>query len=308
MGRVSAAVTDRQTRFMVGFVPGGGTDTIARAVAEALRADYPGGIIVENRAGAASRVAVDVVKTAPPDGATLLMTPDFSMTVYPHSFRKLSYDPRTDLVAIAPVGVASIVLCAGPMVPAQVRTAAEYLDLCKSDPKMAVFGSPGAGSSFHFAGLMLGKARGVKLTHIGYKGGAASLQDVVSGQIPANVCAAGEALPFLKAGRLRVLGTFGSERDSFIPDVSTMAEQGIPDVSAQVWVGVFAPIKTSPEMVQRTAEALNHVTSGNALTERLQAVGMRPLTMGSSAFDAMVNAERDRWGPIVKESGFTADD
>lgn len=298
----------KPARFIVGFAPGGGTDTIARMTAEVLRADYPAGMLVENKPGAASRIAVDLVKSSEPDGSTLLMTPDFSLTVYPHSFRKLSYDPLKDLVPVATVALAGLALCAGPSVPASVKNPVDYLDWCKANPTKASFGSPGSGSSFHFAGLMLGKARGIELTHVGYKGGAPALQDVVGGQIPANICAIGEAMQFMKAGRLRVLGTFGRERDRFAPDAPTMVESGFKDVVAEAWIAVFAPAKTPADVVNRTMVALNKATSGNALTERLAGYGMRPLTMSSAELGAMLRSDIERWGPVVKASGFTAED
>lgn len=307
-GAVRAAITSKPSKIVVGFAPGGGTDTIARMAADTIRSEYSGGLIVENKPGAASRIAVETVKAAEADGSTLLMTPDFSLTVYPHSFKKLSYDPLKDLVPVAPVALAGIALCAGPMVPASVKTPVDYLEWCKANPKMASFGSPGAGSSFHFAGLMLGKARGVELNHIAYKGGAPALQDVVGGQIPTNICAVGEALQFIKAGRLRVLGTFGTERDRFAPDAPTMVESGFKDVVAQAWVGLLAPAKTPADVVAKTAAVVNKATSGDALTERLAGYGMRPLTMTPAQFGAMLRSDLERWGPVVKASGFTADE
>ena len=303
-----ATVVTKPSRLVVGFTAGGGTDTIARMVADALRPDYPGGLIVENKPGAASRIAVEKVKASEPDGSTLLVTPDFSLTVYPHSFPKLSYDPLKDLVAVAPICIAGMALCVGPAVPATVKTAGEFLDWCKANPKLASFGSPGAGSSFHFAGLMLGKARGVDLTHIAYKGGAPALQDVVGGQISSVVTSIGEASPFVKAGRLRILATFGAERDRFAPDAPTMVESGFKDVVAQAWVGVLAPARTPPDVVQRTMLAVNKAVATPALTEKLAGYSMRPLTMNSAQFDAMLRSDIDRWGPVVKASGFKAED
>ena len=303
-----ATVITKPSRLVVGFTAGGGTDTIARMVADALRPDYPGGMIVENKPGAASRIAVETVKASEPDGSTLLVTPDFPLTVYPHSFPKLSYDPLKDLVPVAPICIAGMALCVGPAVPASVKTAAEFMDWCKANPKQAVFGSPGPGSSFHFAGLMLGKVRGVDMTHIGYKGGAPALQDVVGGQIPSVVTSVGEASPFVKAGRLRILATFGAERDRFAPDAPTMVESGFKDVTAQAWVGVLAPAKTPADVVNRTMLAVNRAVASSALAERLAGYSMRPLMMNTTQFDAMLRSDIDRWGPVVKASGFKAED
>lgn len=307
-GLARATITNKSSRFIVGFAPGGGTDVIARMVADAIRPEYSGGLIVENKPGAASRIAVETVKASVADGSTLLVTPDFALTVYPHSFKKLSYDPLNDLVPVAPICIAGLALCVGPAVPASVKTPEDYLQWCKANPKMAVFGSPGAGSSFHFAGLMLGKARGMDLTHVGYKGGAPALQDVVGGQIPAVVTSVGEAMPFIKGGRLRALATFGAARDRFAPEAPTLAESGFKDVVAEAWVGVLAPAKTPAEIIEKTATALNKATSGDALTERLAGYSMRPLTMTPSQFSAMLRSDLDRWGPVVKASGFTADE
>jgi tripartite-type tricarboxylate transporter receptor subunit TctC len=307
-GLARATITSKPSRFIVGFAPGGGTDVIARMVADAIRPEYPGGLIVENKPGAASRIAVETVKASVADGSTLLVTPDFALTVYPHSFQKLSYDPLNDLVPVAPICIAGMALCVGPAVPASVTTPEAYLQWGKANPKMAAFGSPGAGSSFHFAGLMLGRARGMDLTHVGYKGGAPALQDVVGGQIAAVVTSVGEAMPFIKAGRLRALATFGVERDRFLPNVPTMVESGFKDVVAEAWVGVLAPAKTPADVVAKTTAALNKATAGDALTERLAGYSMRPLTLNSSQFGAMLRSDLDRWGPVVKASGFTADE
>ena len=298
----------KNARFVVGFAPGGGTDTIARMVADSVRPAYPDGLIVENRPGASSRIAVDYVKAAAPDGQTMLVTPDFALTVYPHSFRKLSYDPQKDLVPVATVALAGIALCAGPSVPDSVKNASDYIEWCRSDPKRATFGSPGAGSSFHFAGIMMGRAKGVEMQHVGYKGGAPALQDVMGGQIPVNVCAVGEAIPFLQSGRLRVLGTFGTQRDPFAPEAPTMVESGFKDVVAEAWIGAFMPAKTPRDIVAKAAAALNQATSSGVLTDRLGKYGMKPLTNTPEQLAALLKSDIERWGPVVKASGFTADE
>jgi tripartite-type tricarboxylate transporter receptor subunit TctC len=301
-------VPEQLTRFVVGFAPGGGTDTIARMLADSVRDAFPKGLLVENKPGASSRMAVKIVKDAPADGSMMLVTPDFALTVYPHSFRDLGYDPLKDLVPVATVALAGLALCVGPAVPESVKTPVEFLDWCKANPKQANFGSPGSGSSFHFAGLLLGEAHGVKLTHIGYKGGAPALQDVMGGQIAANVCAVGEAFTFAQAGKLRIIGTFGTERDEFAPEAPTMVESGFKDVVAYAWVGVLAPAKTPAAVVARTASVINEATASGVLTERLAKYSMRPLTRTSEEFGKMIAEDIARWEPVVKASGFTADD
>src|SRR5690606_25044950 len=157
----------RPSRFIVGFEPGGGTDVIARLVAESVRPAFPDGLLVDNKPGASSRIAVNFVKRAEPDGFTMLMTPDFSLTVYPHSFPNLDYEPLTDLAPVAPVAQAGLALCVGPLVPESVNNPVQFLDWCTENPQHASFGSPGAGSSFHFAGLLLASAHGAELVHVG---------------------------------------------------------------------------------------------------------------------------------------------
>lgn len=303
-----AQPSGRPTRFVVGFTPGGGTDTIARMAAESARKAFPNGLIVENKPGASSRIAVDYVKASAPDGLTMLVTPDFSLTVYPHSFPKLSYDPIKDLTPVATISLGGLALCAGPAVPDSVKNPSDYLDWCKANPKLAIFGSPGAGSSFHFAGIMLGRARGIDLMHVGYKGGAPALQDVMGGQIPTNICAIGEAIPFLQSGKLRILGTFGAQRDEFAPEALTMVESGFKEVVAEAWIGAFMPAKTPPEIVAKAAKALNEVTEGRALTERFAKYGMKPLTRTPIQLAALLRSDIERWGPTVRASGFTADE
>ncbi|NLD70237.1 MAG: twin-arginine translocation pathway signal protein [Limnobacter sp.] len=298
----------RPVRWVVGFAPGGGTDTIARMTADTIRDAYPAGLLIENKPGASSRLAVRTVKDAEPDGQTMLVTPDFALTVYPHSFREPGYEPLKDLAPVAPICIGGLALCVGPMVPETVKNPADFLDWCQQNPKLAFFGSPASGSSFHFAGIMLGRAKNVELTHIGYKGGAPALQDVMGGQIASNICAVGEAFPYLQSGKLRAIGTFGTERDEFAPEAPTMVESGFDDVIAYAWVGALAPAATSPQAIARMESALNRATSGDVLTERLAKFCFKPLTMSSDEFRQMIAADIERWGPVVKATGFTADE
>lgn len=294
-------------RLIVGFPPGAGTDIIARLVSDSLRTDYPGAIVVENRVGAGGRLAVNYVKAAPADGQTILVTSDFPLTVYPHSYSNVGYDPKADLNPIAVLGVGNIVLCVGPLVPESVRTVEEYLSWCKKGDKNPTFGSV-SGSSFHFAGLMLGKARGVDLLHVGYRGMAPAVQDTIAGQIPACLVSVTDCLQFHKAGKARILGSFGKERDPFVPDVPTMAEAGFKDVSARVWVGAFAPRGTPQDVVERLNKHMTRYGDAAGAKERLAAMAITPTHQSPAESRQMLHDDLALWGPVIKASGFKADD
>ena len=172
--------------------------------------------IVENRVGAAGRLAVEYVKNAEADGSVMLFTPDFLMTVYPHSFRSLNYDPVRDFTPAATVAKSALCLNIGPAVPAEVKTLADFVQWCKANPKTATYGTTAAGGTPHFAGLMLSQASKVEMTPVHYKGGAPALQDLIGGHVSSSVNPVSEALPFVKAGNIRTLAVTSAGR-SIVP-------------------------------------------------------------------------------------------
>ncbi|MDM0015132.1 tripartite tricarboxylate transporter substrate-binding protein [Variovorax sp. J22P168] len=247
---------------------------MARVLAEAIRPAVPGGIFVESKLGASGRLAVQAPRASDPDGSALLFTPDLALTDYPHSFKKLGYDPIKDLTPVTVYVRSGYAFCAGPAVPASVKNMREYVEWVKANPQSALYGSSGAGTTLHFAGIMLEKATGLILTHVPYKGGALST-DVMGGQIPVSINAVGEALPHYHAGKLRVLGTFGAVRSPFMPEVPTMVESGYKDVVSEAWLAVLMPPQIAtgasdpcrgcPEqgdLVARIARALCQVRDG----------------------------------------------
>jgi len=301
-------VLSKPARIIVPFPAGGGTDVLARIVAEKLRGLYAPAVIVENRVGASGRTGVEAVKNAEPDGATLLFTPDFLLTVYPHSFRKLAYDPLADFAPAAIVARSHLALAAGPAVPASVRSARDYVEWAKSDPRNAFFATTSAGGTPHFVGVMLAQAAGLALSPVHYKGGAPALQDLLGGQIPVSINPVGEVLPYVRSGKIRVLATTGQERSAFLPDVPTLAEAGYREVIVQAWLGILAPARTPPEIIAKLADAVVLAgTSGDA-AESVRKFGMQPAPAGPAPFAATLKADIERWGPIVRASGFTAED
>ena len=294
-------------RIIVGFPPGGGTDVIARIVADKLKVPFASAVIVENKPGAAARASVDFVKNAEPDGRTLLFTPDFPITVYPHSFRTLSYDPLRDLVPVASAAKSMLTYSVGPEVPASVTSLAAFVDWCKANPARAVYATTAAGGTPHFVGVMLANAAGIAMQPVHYRGGAPALQDLIGGHVPASVNPISETLSFAQSGTIRILGVTGSARSPFLPNVPTMREQGF-DVVVEGWLGTFAPAKTSAAIVRALGDAIGSASHAPDMAQSLAKFGNVPAFEPPEQFAATVRADLERWGPVVKASGFVAVD
>jgi tripartite-type tricarboxylate transporter receptor subunit TctC len=295
-------------RIIVPFPAGGGTDVLARIVGEKLRGGYASTVIVENRVGASGRVGVEAVKSADPDGGTILFIPDFLMTVYPHSFRKLSYDPLADFAPVAIVARSGLALSAGPALPAHINKLQDYVAWAKADAKNAFFATTSAGGTPHFVGVMLARDAGITLSPVHYKGGAPALQDLMGGQIPVSVNPVGEVLPYVKSGKLRVLATTGRQRSKFLPDTPTLVESGFPQIVVEPWLGFFAPAKTPADTVSRLAAAIGEAMKSPDTVQSFEKFGNEAVVGTPAAMATTLKTDLARWQPIVKASGFTAED
>lgn len=295
-------------RVVVPFPPGGGTDVLARLIADKMRGVYAPTITVENRPGAAGRIAVDHVKSSDADGSVLLFTPDFLMTVYPHSYKKLSYDPLRDFVPVATIAKSQLALCAGPGLPESVKTVTDFVRWCKANPGKGSYGTTAAGATPHFVGVMFARAAQLDLLAVHYKGGAPALQDLLGGQIPVSINPIGEILPFLQSGKIRILATTGAVRSRFVPDAPTFVESGLKDVVADLWLGYLAPAKTPADTVQRLSAALGEALKSEDVTLSFSKFGSEVSFVPAAPFAQLVRTDTERWGPIVKASGFTAED
>ncbi|MSQ51854.1 MAG: extra-cytoplasmic solute receptor [Betaproteobacteria bacterium] len=303
-----AQPANKPVRVIVGFAAGGGTDISARFMAEKLRGVYASTVIVENRVGAASRIAVEHVKNSDPDGTTLLFTPDFPMVVYPHSYKKLDYDPVRDFIAAAPISRTNLVVSVGPAVPESVKSVADFVQWARTNPKGAFFATTAAGATPHFTGVMLSRAAGIELTPVHYKGGGPAMQDLVGGQVPMSVNPVSEALPNANARRIRVIATTGAERSNFFPDVPTMVESGYKDVVVIGYTGFYMPAKTPPQIVAKFNGAVSGLLKTEEMRQSLAKLGANAFSATSEEFGQIIRRELERWGPIVKASGFTAED
>jgi tripartite-type tricarboxylate transporter receptor subunit TctC len=247
--RAQPQFEDAIVRVVVGFAAGGPTDVIARLIVEQLRTTYAPKAIVENKPGAAGRLAIDLVKKSPPDGSVFLLTPGSPLTIYPHVYKKLDYNPVQDLTPVTTVGVTGYALSVGPMVPANVRSLADFIAWCKANPAKAAYASPAAGSTPHFVGAKFAKSATLDMQHVAYRGSAPAMQDLLGGQLASASTLIFDTLAHSRGGGLRVLATSGSKRSQLLPDTPTFAEQGFSGFEVQEWLGFFLPPKANAAIV-----------------------------------------------------------
>lgn len=294
-------------KIVTGFPPGGTSDTICRRVADRLVPGYAKAAFVENKTGAGGQIAVTFVKSAPPDGNTLLQTPMSMLGVYPHIYKKLPYDPVADLAPVSLGCVFDFGFAVGPSVPASVKTLPEFLDWCKANPAQANFGSPAAGSVPHFIGVLLGRSAGVDIKHVAFRGTQPAILDMIGGQLQAVSGPIGEFTQHVAAGKCRLLAATGAKRSPFAPNTPTMAEQGLKDFVYNEWFGFYVPAKTPTETVTRLNAALRSALAAPETVNGLAAMGLEAKSSSPAELAAMLKADTERWAPLVKQIGFTAD-
>lgn len=305
----SGALPLEQIKIVNGFPAGGSADVTSRRVGDKLgNGVYSKSAgVVENKTGAAGRIAVETVKAAPADGSTLLLTPYSMMSIYPHIYSKLSYDPFKDFVPVAIGSMLTQGLAVGPMVPASVKTIKDFLAWAKANPNNASYGSPAAGSTPHFLGALLSLNSGVELKHIPYRGSVPGITDVIGGQLAAMITPHGDFMANHKAGKLRVIATSGAKRSPFLPDVPTFVEQGFPDLVIEEWFGFYAPAKTPANVVAAANAAINAALKDKMVIDSLALSGLIPVGGTPEDMARDMKKQYDVWGPIVKRIGFTAE-
>lgn len=307
-GHAFAQLVQKTARIVVGFPAGGTTDALARLLAERLRGSLAQTVVVENKPGAAGRLALMNAAANDADGSVAFLVPCSLMFIYPHVYRKLGYDPVKDFTPVAKIAHGDFALSVGPMVPDSVKTLADFVAWLKANPKQAFFASPAAGATPHFVGVMFGKAAGVELTHASYRGDAPGIQDLLGGQVACSVNNIGVVLQHVKTGRLRVLATSGARRSRDLPNVPTFAEAGFRDVQAQELFGVFVPAKVPQATVDGLARALDEAVASPDAVRRIEEFSFEADVVRSQAFAALLAKERERWAAIVKASGFHIDE
>jgi tripartite-type tricarboxylate transporter receptor subunit TctC len=296
-----AAAQEGTIRMVLGFPAGATSDLLSRLVAEHMRQSLGQPVIVENKPGAGGRIANEFVKSAAPDGTTLLMTPVASMAIFPHSFGNLRYDPLKDFDPVTHLSDFQLSLGVGANVPA--TTLKEYVELVKKDQKWAFYASAAAGSIPHFLGVMFARTAGIELTHVPYKGTANVLQALASGEIAAATTLAADIGTLVKADKARLLAVSGEKRDPAFPEVPTFREQGY-DMAAIGWYGLFAPAGTPKPALERLSKAAIAAIRDQAMRQRLLQIGLEPTGYGPAELARILKADYEKWGPIIRASGF----
>ena len=297
-----AQTVSRNVRMLVGFAAGGPADLVARLYAERLRPTYAPGAIVENRAGATGRLALEAVRAAEPDGVTVLMSPVSVMTVQPHIFpREARHDALTDFVPVCTLCEFATGIAVRANHPA--RTFPELITWLRAQGGEVSFGSPGSGSGPHFIGDMVGRAVGVRMNHVPYRGAAPAVQDALAGNIPLVASVLSDLVPHHGQG-LRIMAISNAARLPRLPDVPTFAESGYPQLTITDWMGLFLPARTPDAVTAALYRTISAAAATPEVRQALDRLEFQPTILNPQDFAATIRRERERWGRVVQESGF----
>ena len=291
---------NKPIRILVGVTAGGGTDTTARAIAQKLTEAWGRQVVVDNRPGATSAIAVDIAAKAAPDGYTLCMVSG-SQTVTSAVNTKLPYDLVKDLATITQAASLYFVLYQTPSLP--VKSMKDLIAYAKANPGKITYGTPGAGNLQHLGMEMFSHMTGVKLVHVPYKGGSAAVTAALSGEIQIGFTTLVTIRPHMQSGRLRVLAITGKIRSPAAPEVPTIAEAGVPGYEVNQWHGVVTGAKVAPEIIKKLNTAIIDALKSPDVVQRLSADGSMPTSSSPAEFAALIKADIAKWGKFAKDAG-----
>ncbi|WP_291915898.1 tripartite tricarboxylate transporter substrate binding protein [Limnohabitans sp.] len=290
-------------KIWVGYPAGGAVDVVARQMAEELRLlGYS--TIVENKTGAAGQLATEAMLAAPADGSTVVLMPGGNATIFPHVYPNLRYS-MADLKPLASVCSFTFALGVGPGTPA--KTLKEFVDWAKANPGKASYGTPGAGTAMHFMGVMFGRLAGIDFQHVPYRGGAAAMTDILGGNIPALATTLPNLVTHHKSGKLRILAFSGDQPLPSLPGVSTFKQLGYPDLQISEVFGLFASSKTPAPVVAELEKAMVTAAKSARLVAAIEKLEFDSAVLNSVDLSRQLKADFERWGPVIKATGYTAD-
>ena len=298
-----AAAQAPTTRIVVGFPPGGSADTLARLMAEAMK-DSLGTVVVENKPGAAGRLAIGAVKAAKPDGHTLLLVPSGPMVMFPHVYKKLEFDPVRDFTPVSLLARFQFGVVSGPATG--VKSMAEMMALSKAKPDGATYGTPGQGTAPHFLGVMLEQAMGVPFLQVPFQGGAPANTALLGGHVGYKIDVVSETAELHKTGKVRIIAVTSGERDPQVPEVPTLREQGVNmDISA--WFAMYAPAGLPADVAARIERAAQQAVRQSALRDKMVSLGYKPVGSSGPELLATQRADSAGWEKPIKTTGIQLD-
>jgi tripartite-type tricarboxylate transporter receptor subunit TctC len=296
---------DRPVKIMVGFAAGGGTDFVARLLADALTKRWGQPVVVENRTGVSGMLAAEQVVKAAPDGYTLLVSPQTSIAVAPQIYPKALYDPLKDLTPITIVASSPLVLVAHPSFPAS--NFAEFVAYARANPGKVSFASGGIGSSPHMTSELLNTRLNLKTVHIPYRGEQPAIVDVLGNQVGVLFANIPSGMPHVRSGKLKALVTTGETRSSLAPEVGTITESGEGKIATATWNALYAPAGMAPELARRIYADVAAVLREGSARERLVASGNELVLNSPQQFSEYLRAEVTRWGDVIKAAKIRAE-
>jgi len=301
--RAQAWTPNRPLRFVVPFPPGGATDVVARVLGERLQEKLGQPVTVENRTGAGGNVGVENVVRSAPDGYSILMGTTGTLTINPHLYTNMGFNPATDLTGISMAFATDHVLIVHPSVQAQ--TAQEFIALLRAQPGRLSYGSGGNGSSTHLVPELFKLVARVDMQHVPYRGSAPALNDTVAGNVQVMLDQLPSALPMIQAGRVRALAVTGPRRSRLLPDLPTMAELGLPQAEATSWGAVMGPAGLPAPVVDRLNAVIRESLAEAGVQQRLAAAGADAVVSTPAELAATMRSETEKWGRVVREARIT---
>ncbi len=305
--RAQANWPSRPVKIVVPFNAGGATDAMARMLADKLGPRLGQPVVIDNKGGAGGIIGTDAVAKAAPDGLTFTVSLSTSLLINQFLYTKLPYDPRKDLILVSQLAIAPVLLVVHPSVPAS--NAAELRKYIQANKGKVSYGSYGIGSYAHLAGAFMSQALDADMAHVSYKGEAPMVQDLLGGQIQLAFSSAQNTKPHIDAGKLKVIGVTGDQRMAVLPNVPTLAEQGMNEDAYRIvgWVGMAAPAKTPADIVQRMAREVGAVFQMPEMREKVANLGFTVVAGSPEAFDAAYKKDAPVWEKLVKASGAKLD-
>jgi tripartite-type tricarboxylate transporter receptor subunit TctC len=290
----------KQIRFLVGFAPGGSTDIVARMIAQEMAKNVGQQVVVDNRPGAGSMIAAELTAKSPPDGHTIFACTTGIFAILPFIQSKLPIDPEKDLAPVTQTGSLPYIIVLHPSLPA--KNVKEFIALAKGRPGQINFASSGVGTASHLSGEYFGSAANISMTHVPYKGTGNAMADLLAGQVVLMFDQPVSSMPHVKAGKLRVLGITSAQRFSTMPDIATVAEQGLPGFETVSWSGVCAPGATPRPIITRIQTEVAKVLKMPDIRDRLLRDGIDPVGGTPEEFQAHIKREMVKWGRVVREA------